>query len=446
MAQANRVSTQHSRIHFLLLFVALLATQLLTASAFASDPVLDWMTITNGTALSSPSTSGNPLLTTRVISIVSASVFDAVNGVERRYQPIHVWPDAPRHASAGAAAVQAAYAILIRFYPDLTASLTTQRDASIAALSSSASPKAIQAGMTWGQTVADAIWNWRLNDGFAPPPPPFFGVQSIAGAPAAIGLWRPTPLLNAPGIGVQFATMTPWVLKRASQFRPPPPYALTSAEYAADYNEIKIMGVYSGSGRTDDQSELALFWAGNTPLYWVRIGLQVAASHGLTLSENARLFAQLNISMADGGFAVFDAKYRYLFWRPITAIHEAGADGNAATDPDPAWTPWLDFFPTGTPAHPEYPSAHAVVSGAAAAVLAATFGDDTAFTVTSNVRPATRSFPSFSAVVSEIADARVFGGIHFRTSCVVGNGVGQEVANYVMSHAMRPGEDDRDHH
>jgi len=446
MAQANRVSTQHSGIHFLLLFAAILATQLFTVSAFASDPVLDWMQITNDTALSSPSTVGNPLLTSRVISQVSASVFDAVNGIEPRYRPLHVQPDAPRHASAGAAAVQAAYAILIRFYPDLTPSLTTQRDASIATLSSSASPKAIQAGMTWGQTVADAIWNWRLNDGFAPSPPPFYGVQSIAGTPAAIGLWRPTPLLNTPGIGTQFATMTPWVLKRASQFRPPPPYALTSAEYATDYNETKMMGIFSGSGRTADQSELALFWGGNTPLYWLRIGIQVAQSHGLRLSENARLFALLTISMADGASAVFDAKYRYQFWRPVTAIRAGDADGNAATDPDPAWTPWLDFFPPGTPAHPEYPSAHATLSGAAATILAATFGDDTPFTVTSNVRPGTRSFPSFSAAVSEIADARVFGGIHFRTSCVVGNGVGQDVANYILSHAMRPEDDGRDHH
>jgi hypothetical protein len=320
------------------------------------------MKITNDTALSEPSTVGNPLLTTRVVSIVSASVFDAVNGIDRQYRPLDVWPDAPRHASAGAAAVQAAYAILVRFYPDLTSSLTAQRDASIAALSSSESPKSIKEGVKWGQTVADCIWNWRLNDGTAPPPAPFFGVQSIAGTPAAVGLWRPTPLLNAPGIGTQYATMTPWVLKRASQFRPAPPYALTSAQYATDYNEIKLMGALTGSGRTDDQSELALFWAGNTPLYWVRTAIQVASNHPSTLSENAHLFALVNLSMADGAAAVFDAKYRFVFWRPVTAIHEGGADGNAATDPDAGWQPWLDSI-SGTPSHPEYPSAHAVVSG-----------------------------------------------------------------------------------
>lgn len=218
----------------------------IVSSASTSDPVLDWMQITNDTALSQPSTASNPLLTTRVVSIVSASVFDAVNGIERHYRPLHVRPDAPRHASPDAAAIQAAYAILIRFYPGLTTSLTTQRDTSLAALS--ASPGSIQNGQNWGQTVADAIWNWRLNDGTSPAPAPFFGVQSIAGKPAAIGLWRPTPQLNASGIGTQYATMTPWVLKRASQFRPPPPFALTSSEYATDYNEIKVMGIFSGSG------------------------------------------------------------------------------------------------------------------------------------------------------------------------------------------------------
>jgi membrane-associated phospholipid phosphatase len=144
--------------------------------------------------------------------------------------------------------------------------------------------------------------------------------------------------------------------------------------------------------------------------------------------------------MADAGIACWDGKYRYVFWRPITAIRGGDTDGNAGTDPDPNWTPWLDFFPTGTPPHPEYPSGHSTVSGSAAFVLAAEFGDDTPFTVTSEIRPGTRAFPSFSAAVAEIADARVFGGIHFRTACVRGNMLGQAVAGYVSSHAMRPSE------
>jgi len=200
------------------------------------------------------------------------------------------------------------------------------------------------------------------------------------------------------------------------------------------------MGVYSGSQRSADQSELALFWAGNTPLYWNRIASQIAASRSRSLLANAHLFALLNVSMADAGIACWDVKYRYVFWRPITAIRLGDTDGNDATDPDPNWAPWLDFFPTGTPAHPEYPSGHSTVSGSTAFVLAATFGDDTPFTVTSEVRPGTRGFPSFSAAVAEIADARVFGGIHFRTACVRGNTLGQAVAGYISTHAMRPSE------
>jgi hypothetical protein len=193
------------------------------------------------------------------------------------------------------------------------------------------------------------------------------------------------------------------------------------------------MGGLLGSARTPDQSELALFWAGNTPLYWNRIAAQIAAERGQRLTENAHLFGLLNVTIADASIACWDSKYRYVFWRPITAIRA----GLTPADADPTWEPWLDFFKSGTPAHPEYPSAHACMSGSAAFVLSAAFGDDTAFTVTSDVRPGTRSFSSFSSAVAEIADARVFGGIHFRTSCVRGDTLGRTVADYVSRHAMR---------
>lgn len=420
----------------LLLIAAVLLLNPILIAASSPDPVLQWIGIFNNTAIAAGS---NPLVTGRAGALVSAAMFDAVNGIEPRYRPLHVAPNAPPHASRQAAAIQAAYATLVRLYPAVTVSLTTQRDAAITALTER--PASIQAGMAWGQTVADGIWTWRSSDGFTPPPPPFLGVLGIVGSPAAVGVWRPTPLAYAYGAGPQFASMTPWVLQRPSQFRLPPPNAVTSPEYAADYNEIKIMGVMSGSSRSSDQSELSLFWAGNTPLYWNRIAMQIAAQHSLSLTQNAHLFAMLNIAIGDAIIACWDSKYRYVFWRPITAIREGDADNNAATDPDPAWTPWLDSLPSGTPAHPEYPSGHSSASGAAATVLSAAFGDDTPFTVTSDVRPGTRSFSSFSSAVAEIADARVFGGIHFRVSCVRGNMLGQTVAKYVMSHAMQALQD-----
>jgi len=409
--------------------------------AAGPDPVLGWNSIMNDLVLAAKT---NPLVTSRVVALVSASVFDAVNGVKLRYKPLHVRPDAPRFASQRAAAVQAAYAMLIKIYPNPVVGgpdLTAQRDAWITALEAVESEKSIQAGVAWGQAVADNIWTWRLTDGFAPAPPPFVGVLGIVGKPEAVGVWRPTPLANAYGAGPQFATMTPWVLRRPSQFRLPPPLALASAEYAADYNEVKSMGIISGSPRSADQSELALFWNGNTPLYWNRIASQISVERSLRLSENAHLFALLNVTMADAATACWDSKYRYVFWRPITAIRAGDTDGNAGTDPDPTWRPWVDVQ-TGTPPHPEYPSGHSTVSGAAASILAAAFGDDTSFTVTSDVRPGTRSFPSFSAATAEIADARVFGGIHYRTSCVRGNRLGQAVAGYISTHAMHPSEGD----
>lgn len=404
-----------------------------SAVAAVPDPVLQWIGIMNDTVLAGKT---NPLVTSRVTALVTSSMFDAVNGIHPAYRSLYVAPNAPGYASERAAAVQAAFVVLSALYPAQAASLGTTRDASIAAISAVERPKSVEAGVAWGQTVATAILGVRSSDGFTPPPPPFVGVLGMETSPTAVGVWRPTPLLNATGAGPQFATMTPWVLTRPSQFRLAPPNAVSSAAYAADYNEIKTMGVYTGSGRTDDQSELALFWAGNTALYWNRIAAQLSASRSLPLSENARLFALLNVTMADAAIACWDSKYRYVFWRPITAIRLADTTVNASTDPDPTWTPWLDFFASGTPAHPEYPSGHSTVSGSAAYILSAMFGDNTPFTVTSDVRAGTRAFSSFSAAVAEIADARVFGGIHFRTSCVRGNALGQSVAAYVSTHVM----------
>jgi hypothetical protein len=435
---AARRSLQ-SRAVFIAVLLLISAWYSGLARAAAPDQVLEWNAIMNTSVLTGGS---NPLVAARVAALVSGAVFDAVNGIDHRYRSLHVRPGASHPASQRAAAVQAAYAMLVMLYPLQQPALAAQRDADIAALSTE-SATAVQNGVAWGQSVAESIFAWRSTDGLLPPPPPFLGVLGIEAAPNAVGVWRPTPVSNLSGAGPQFATMTPWVLKRPSQFRVAPPLALTSPEYAADYNEVKVMGVLSGSGRTDDQSEFALFWTGNTPLYWNRIAAQVAATRSRSLVQNAHLLASVNVSMADAAIACWDSKYRYVTWRPITAIQEGDRDGNAATAAEPAWVPWLDTT-AGTPPHPEYPSGHSTVSGAAAFVLAHVFGDETAFTVTSEARPGTRSFASFSAALAEINDARVFAGIHFRTSCVRANALGATVARYVLTHAMRA--DDEDEH
>jgi hypothetical protein len=442
-----------------------------SARASAPDQVLEWIQNMNDTILAGGT---SPLNSSRVVALVSSAVFDAVNGIEPRFEPLLVAPDAHKPASRRAAAIEAAYAMLVNQYPLQAATLAGKRDASLAALTGLENAKSIKNGIDWGDAVANAIIAIRSSDGFNPPAPPFEGVLGIAqGTPgislppsAAIGVWRPTPTGatggNAPGAGPQFASMTPWALTRPSQFRLPPPYAamttpgatnasaLTTAEYAIDYNELKTFGVLSGQNLNDDQKQVALFWAGNTPLFWNRIGRDLSLQRHLTLTQNAHLFAVLNVAMADAAIACWDSKYRYVFWRPITAIRNGGTDNNPATDPDPAWQPFLDSHPVaadrGTPAHPEYPSGHSTVSGAAAFILAASFGENTEFTVMSDAVPGvTRGpFPSFTKATDEIADARVFGGIHYRTSCKRGDALGRAVANYVSTHALLRRDEDGD--
>jgi membrane-associated phospholipid phosphatase len=372
-----------------------------------------------------------------VAAIVQASVFDAVNGVERRYAPIHVAPDAPRGASKRAAAVQAAYANLVRLYPTQKSTLDTKLADSLAAIADGEveeHSESIARGVEWGQVVADAIWAWRSTDGFAPPPPPFFGGL-------AVGEWRPTPPAFLPGAGPQFATMMPWVIESPSQFRPAGPPALASARYAADFAETKSMGGLSSSLRSADQTLAARFWNSTTANYfWDGVAVELGHRRHLTLSENSRLLALLNLAIADAAIACWDAKYHYVFWRPVTAIPLADTDGNPATDADPGWTPLIV-----TPAFPEYPSGHSTVSGAAAGVLAAFFGSGADFTVNSDFMPGVvRSFGDFFTALDDVAGARIFGGIHYRSACRDGQTTGIRVAEYVLENALRRAHGEHD--
>jgi hypothetical protein len=398
--------------------VAVTITLLVPSRAVASDPVLDWIGVMNESVLTAGTT---PLSTSRAVGLVGASMFDAVNGIEKRYQPLMVDKYTGPHASSRAAAVQAAYAMLLRLYPTQAATLNARRAASLAAIAAAPGAdqdKEIVAGIAYGQFVADSIFAARSLDGFAPDPaPPFVGIDRL-------GIWRPTGA-NQTGAGPQFATMTPWVLIRGSQFRLPPPPALGSPEYVADYNET-ILGVAGNAHEAE-----ARFWAGNTALYWNRIAAQVAASRDLSLVETAHLFGLLNVSMADAAIACWDGKYRYVFWRPVTAIHLSTANG-IPDSTNAAWAPLL-----ATPAHPEYPSGHSTLSGAAKRVLETAFGDNVAFTVSSEVTNNTRSFVSFSDALEEIHNARVFAGIHFRTACRLGSDLGMKVADWVMGQSMQ---------
>jgi len=347
-----------------------------------------------------------------------------VNGIERRYPAIHVLPASPPGTSERAAAVQAAYATLLSLYPAQKTQLDIQRSASLAAINDS--NDAVQQGLAWGQSVADQILAWRSQDGFSDVPPPYEGGTQP-------GQWRPTPPAMAPGLAPQLATTTPWVMASPSQFRTQGPVAMTSDQYTADFNEVKSMGSSTNSGRTADQTLYANFWqAGNPPDYWDQVVTSLAAQHHFSMVRTARLLALVDLGMADAMIGCWDAKYTYSFWRPITAIQLADTDGNPATVPDSAWTPLIT-----TPPFPEYPSAHSCASGAAGRILSQTFGEETSFGVVSNAMPGvTRTFHSFSAALEEVENARVFGGIHFRTATVDGTALGIAVGDYVIAHAL----------
>jgi hypothetical protein len=318
----------------------------LTVGGVRADEVTDW----NEHMVAAMQAAGpNPIVNSRDAALVVSAVFDAVNGIERRHEPIHVDMAAPRGASRRAAAVQAAYAILVRRFPAQAADLGAKRAASLAAIGDGGGGQSVARGVAWGQQVADEIWAWRSTDGSATPLPPFLGGLEP-------GQWRPTPPAFAPGAVPQFATMTPWAIETPWQFRPAGPPALDSPRYLTDLEETRVMGAATSPLRTADQTEACQFWGTMTGTFaWNRVARDLAAERGTghgqrrrrehhrrvardlaaergtDLSENARLMAMLNLAIADAVIACWDTKYTYNFWRPVTAIRLT----------DPTWSPLL---------------------------------------------------------------------------------------------------------
>lgn len=266
------------------------------AGVLCADEVTDWHEHT----LDALGKAGvNPIVSTRDAALVSAAVFDAVNGIERRYEPILVRAAAPRGASKRAAAVQAAYVILLSTFPAQADDLNVKRAASLAAIGGEG--KSMRNGVDWGQFVANAILHWRSTDGFAPAPPPYFGGDEP-------GQWRPTLPANLPGAVPQFATMTPWGILSPDQFRPAGPPALDSEQYLQDFNETRLMGRATSTVRTEDETDACLFWAatGATHL-WNRAAIDLSDDRKFGLSDNAHLFATLNLAIADAIIACWDS-------------------------------------------------------------------------------------------------------------------------------------------
>ncbi len=412
--------------------LALASANVAVAKAAHPNMVIEW----NQTMITAFTTASvAPPVATRQGGIFQSAVFDAVNGIDPKYTAIHVQPAAPDGASGQAAAASAAYTILLALYPSQKTSLLDGALASsIASMQDEEDARSIAAGLSWGQTVAQQTLAWRATDGFSAPPPSW----SLDTTP---GIWQPTPgpaCCGAPRFQT-LATTTPFALASPSQFRPAGPPALTSARYAADYTEVKVLGSLTSTVRTPWQTETARFWQGDNPTaMWDRVADSLASDHHFNLLRSARLLALVNDSIADAAMAVWDAKVTFNSWRPVTAIANAGTDGNPDTAPEAGWLPLM-----ATPYFQEYVSAHSGVSGAATSILAATFGNENAFTLTAAALPGVqRSFTSFSDSIAQVADARVWAGFHFRFACDDGAVLGNQVAGYVSTHLMQKVKDD----
>ena len=359
---------------------------------------------------------------TRVMAIFQLAIHDAVNGITGDFETYLSPPAPPQNASPEAAAIGAAYEALKNLFPGNDAFFEGRLITSLQAHGIALDDPAV----SYGRAVATSILAVRANDHAAE-------AQFNYDAPnqGAPGVW--VRLNNAPASVPGWGKVTPFVLRSGSQFRPEAPPDLTSETYAKDYNEIKQIGVTTGSTRTAEQSNIALFWRASPTAIWNSVLTQVVQSRNMDLSSQARLFALFYLAASDASVACWDAKYEYNFWRPQLAITNGNADGNDQTPGDVAWKPFI-----ATPPHPEYPSGHATNSSAMAKILQLEFGDTPGVPITVTQTGITRSWTSFSQGVDEVIDARVFSGIHFRNSDEVGARVGRQVAQFVSKHALRP--------
>ena len=385
-----------------------------------ADVIIDW----NQNALEVLKTAnvvGNP--GSRAMAMVHVAMSDAVNSVQPRYTRIaSAAPKAP-NVSAEAAAVSAARQILIQLVPAQKSKID---EAYAESLSRIPDGPAKTDGIALGEQVAALIQSDRASDA-TNEPDTYRPITSP-------GVWVPTQ----PPLFPQYAHAKPWGIKTADQFRPGPPPPLISAIYARDYNETKELGGSKSTKRAQQQTDAVRFWTQlNFGPSWHEAARQLSAGKGLTLDENARLFALLSMGIANSFITDWDAKFYYNFWRPVTAIRNGDIDGNDATERDAGWTP-----SNVTPMHPEYPSQAAIQAGAAAGVLETVFdtGPVAAFTVTDSADPRLqRQFASIGQMAEEQRMVRIWGGIHFRNTLEVSDQMGRKTAAYLITNYLTPG-------
>jgi len=363
----------------------------------------------------------------RTLAMVQVAMFDAINAIQPRYRSYLDLPAPPAGALPEAAAAAAAYGVLVRLLPAQVAVLNATLASSLAPLPDGPGKTS---GVQYGDLVAYLMYQNRLNDNILTPGP----IYVSSGLPGAYQITTPGP---AQPVNTNAQNWIPFAMISASQFRPLAPPALTSRRYANDLNETRALGELTSPYRSALDDETARWHTELAQFQLNRIARAEVATDGRDLLAHARLFALLNLALADAATSVFDAKYAYLFWRPVTAIRNADLDDNARTDVDPGWSPFLT-----TPPHPEYPAAHGVIQTAGTRVLERYFGQHYAFDTTSPTVPGvTRHYEDFDAFAEEGGFARILGGMHFRNSVEVGHRQGKSVANWILEHYLTPLDD-----
>ena len=409
----------HSRFSSTL-FVAFIGAISLASSISIpanADVVTDW----NNAALDAIR-AGNttPPIASRSLAILHVSIYDAVNGIARTHERYLVPSVAPASASRPAAASAAAHKALVHLFPANASSFDALNATILAGIPDGPRKRA---GIVWGEFVATVMLVARAHD----------GSNAVVQPPGGSGpgVWVPTPPAFLPYLLPQWGFVVPFGMRSSSQFRPPGPPSLDSQQYAADYEEVKELGAVVGSTRTAEQSEIALFWADGAgtetpPGHWNSIAQIIADTQGNTLEENARLFALLNIAMADAAICSWDAKYTFDFWRPVTAI--------AFAEPE---LHWMSFIVT--PPFPDYTSGHSTFSAAAATVLPLFYGtEDLPFTTGSDFLPGVlRSFATCFDAAEEAAASRIYGGIHFRSASEDGLQAGTSIGEWTVTNYLQ---------
>jgi len=389
---------------------------LVGASAFAGeDEVSRWNRVATDTTAASE-IGGNPLAESRILAIVQVAVYDAVNSIDPRFEKYAAKLPARRGASIDAAIASATCATLVELIPSSRTALDKTMKEALAAIPEG---DAKSAGIELGRSAAAAILALRKDDGSA---------MTLDYKPGTKpGDYQPTPPDFTPAWMTHWGRVKPFVVESAAQFRPVPPPAVDSDVAKRDVVEVRSIGALANSTRNDEQTAIAKFWYENSPQGWNRVAREASACRPMDATVRARMFALVNLAMAEGFIVGFEAKYLYNYWRPATAIRAAGD------------AEWLSQLPT--PPIPDYPSNHTVLGAAAAAVLARCFETDfVPFSMTSGAPypGITRSFWSFSQAAQENGASRILAGIHFRTAVNAGYRQGEEMGTWVFEHALRP--------